>query len=82
MPKMSESSFVTVDIESPVAVPVRKQDDKIIPVLPSVRMSYQDAELVDVPFFKSILMRKILLITAVLTFFVLLAILLAFATTR
>ncbi|AGE57099.1 hypothetical protein ATCVNEJV3_840R [Acanthocystis turfacea Chlorella virus NE-JV-3] len=82
MPKMSESSFVTVDIESPVAVPVKKQDDKIIPVLPSVRMSYQDAESVDVPFFKFILMRKILLITAVLTFFVLLAILLAFATTR
>lgn len=29
MPKMSESSFVTVDIESPVAVPVKKQMIKL-----------------------------------------------------
>jgi len=79
---MSDSSFVTVDIESPVAVPAKKQDDKIIPVLPSDRISDKEAESVDVPFFKSILMRKILLITAVLSFLVLLAILLAFATTR
>jgi hypothetical protein len=81
MAKMSELSFVTVDIESPVPVPAKKQD-KIIPTPSSDQISVQDAESVDVPFFKSILMRKILLITAILSFLVLVAILLAFAITR
>ena len=61
--KMPDSTFVTIDIESPEIVS-------------------SENESVHVPFFKSILMRKILLITAVLSFLVLLAILIAFAVTR
>ena len=71
---MLESTFVTIDIDSPVIVSSKNNPPQL--------NSDAENESVHVPFFKSILMRRILLITAVLSFLVLVAILLAFAITR
>ena len=71
---MTDPAFVTIDIDSPAIVSSKNN--------PPHLNSDVENESVDVPFFKSILMRKILLITAVLTFLVLIAILLAFTITR
>jgi uncharacterized membrane protein YvbJ len=71
---MTDPPFVTIDIDSPVIVSSKNN--------PPHLNSDAENESVHVPFFKSILMRQILLITAVLAFLVLIAILLAFTITR